>query len=114
MNPKLSGLMTLYFFVICCSAGAEDLAQLFVDPPLRYATRPLWFWNNTMVTEAGIVQQMQTARDTCGYGGFGILPFGKGFLPTYSHETEGSTDITRVKIELSPITSLFITAQQGP
>jgi hypothetical protein len=59
------------------------LRQAFRNPPLKYATRPLWFWNNTEVTEQGILEQMQAARDNCGYGGFGILPFGKAFKPTY-------------------------------
>jgi len=33
--------------------------------------------------------------------------------PEYSHEKRGSTDVTRVKIELLPIRSIFIIAQQG-
>jgi len=67
-------------------ASAADLRQEFAEPPLKYATRPLWFWNNTTVTEGGVVEQMQEARDKCGYGGFGILPFGKGFTPKYLSE----------------------------
>ena len=66
--------------------STADLQKEFVDPPLKYATRPLWFWNNTTVTEEGIVEQMQQARDKCGYGGFGILPFGGKFKPTYLTE----------------------------
>ena len=75
--------------VLMCGAriaGAADLQQEFVAPPLKYATRPLWFWNNTAVTEQGIAQQMQQAREKCGYGGFGILPFGGGFKPEYLTE----------------------------
>jgi len=63
--------------------GGADLKREFAEPPLKYATRPLWFWNNTTVTAEGIVEQMQEARDKCGYGGFGILPFGNAFKPTY-------------------------------
>ena len=63
-----------------------DQRQDFAEPPLKYATRPLWFWNNTTVTAEGIVEQMQQAHDQCGYGGFGILPFGKGFTPKYLTE----------------------------
>ena len=37
------------------------LRQAFRNPPLKYATRPLWFWNNTEVTEQGILEQMQAA-----------------------------------------------------
>lgn len=70
----------------CCMADAGDLRQAFADPPLGYATRPLWFWNNTAVTAEGIAGQMQQAHDRCGYGGFGILPFGKEFKPEYLSE----------------------------
>lgn len=72
----------------CCLAGAADLRQEFAEPPMKYATRPLWFWNNTTVTEEGIVEQMQLAHDKCGYGGFGILPFGKEFKPELSWRHE--------------------------
>jgi hypothetical protein len=75
--------------VVICGARfvvAADLQHEFVDPPLKYATRPLWFWNNTAVTEEGIGEQMQQARDKCGYGGFGILPFGEDFRPEYLTE----------------------------
>ncbi|MHC4743197.1 MAG: glycosyl hydrolase [Planctomycetota bacterium] len=86
MNPKLYGLICIGFCLTCRIGGAADLRREFADPPLKYATRPLWFWNNTTVTEEGIVEQMQKAHDQCGYGGFGILPFGKGFKPTYLTE----------------------------
>jgi len=86
MNPKLYGLICICFCLACRIAGAADPRQEFIEPPLKYATRPLWFWNNTPVTEEGIVKQIQEARDKCGYGGFGILPFGKGFKPKYLTE----------------------------
>ena len=68
------------------AASAGDLRQDFIEPPLKFATRPLWFWNNTTVTEEGIIKQMQEAHDKCGYGGFGILPFGNRFKPKYLTE----------------------------
>lgn len=72
---------------ILCRAGetsaSGELKREFANPSLRYATRPLWFWNDTTVTKAGVFQQLQAARDKCGYSGFGILPFGKNFRPTY-------------------------------
>ncbi|MCP4452474.1 MAG: hypothetical protein GY809_13515 [Planctomycetes bacterium] len=80
MTSKLYGLIILSSCVTCCSASDDDLRGEFVNPPLKYATRLLWLWNNITVTEAGIVEQMQAARDKCGYG---ILPFGKAFSPTY-------------------------------
>jgi len=70
----------------CKLAGSADIRQDFIDPPLKYATRPLWFWNDTTVTDEGIAEQMQKSRDKCGYGGFGILPFGKEFKPKYLTE----------------------------
>lgn len=66
--------------------NAAELKETFSNPPLEYATRPLWFWNNTAVTAEGIAAQMQQAHDECGYGGFGILPFGKDFKPEYLSE----------------------------
>lgn len=60
--------------------------ETFLRPPIRYWPRPLYFWNNTTVTAAGVVEQMQAFRDKCGYGGFGPLPFGKNFSPEYLSE----------------------------
>jgi putative alpha-1,2-mannosidase len=86
VNPKMYGLICFCLCLSCGMVSAEDLKLEFVDPPLTYAPRPLWFWNNTTVTAEGIVEQMQQAHDQCGYGGFGILPFGKEFKPTYLTE----------------------------
>ncbi|VGO12673.1 hypothetical protein PDESU_01226 [Pontiella desulfatans] len=67
--------------------GLADMQQEFINPPLKYATRPLWFWANTPVTVEGVQEQLEAARDQSGYGGFGILPFNpprqKGFKPDY-------------------------------
>ena len=65
----------------------DTLYSNFVAPPLEYKPRPLWFWNNTTVTSAGILDQMQKCRDNSGYGGFGILPFGANFSPKYLEES---------------------------
>lgn len=82
-----------YILIIICStvlwihafvAGGQTFSiEKFKDPPIQYWPRPLWFWNNTTVTAEGVVQQMQAFRDKCGYGGFGIVPFGKNFRPEY-------------------------------
>ncbi len=53
----------------------------FVQPPLEFNPRPLWFWNNTTVTEAGINDQMQKFLENSGYVGFVILPFLQKFMP---------------------------------
>lgn len=82
-------LVALAVAVPKCPLAADhppDRRADFRDPPLHYATRPLWFWNNTTVTGDGIVDQMQKSRDNCGYGGFGILPFGSAFKPAYLSE----------------------------
>ena len=81
------------FLKIACVFGLFLLADValgqnfskdeFSNPPIHYWPRPLWFWNNTEVTEKGVTEQMQAMRDQCGYGGFGVIPFGKNFRPEY-------------------------------
>ncbi len=76
---------------IACLAGAAlfalpcraDMRSDFVKPPLKDRARPLWFWNNTEVTAAGIAEQLQDNRDRGGYGGMAPLPFGPKFMPKY-------------------------------
>ena len=74
--------LALALLAIPGSARAE-LDDDFLAPPMKYRTKPLWFWNNTSVTPTGIVDQMQNLRDRDGYGGFSILPFGGSFTPKY-------------------------------
>ena len=69
------------------SIGQAPQKDIFLNPPVSFWPRPLWFWNNTTVSESGIESQMQSYRDSCGYGGFGILPFGKKFKPEYLSES---------------------------
>jgi len=65
------------------SFGQSFSKEQFKTPPIHYWPRPLWFWNNTEVTEKRVKEQMQAMRDQCGYGGFGVIPFGKNFRPEY-------------------------------
>lgn len=58
----------------------------FASPDLQFWPRPLWFWNNTTVDKETVREQMRLARDRSGYGGFGILPFGRQFAPAYLSE----------------------------
>ena len=58
----------------------------FANPPLKFRARPLWFWNNTAVTVAGLEEQLQGNRDQSGYGGLAPLPFGATFTPKYLSE----------------------------
>lgn len=59
--------------VICLAAMPvacqADLKGDFADPPLKFRSRPLWFWNNTEVTAGGVETQLQGARNQSGYGG---------------------------------------------
>jgi len=61
--------------------GHADVKSDFVNPPLKFRARPLWFWNNTDVTAAGVAEQLQGNRDLSGYGGLAPLPFGGKFTP---------------------------------
>lgn len=64
----------------------EQIEAQFASPQLRYRPRPLWFWNNTTITDEGICEQIRAMRDRCGYGGFGIVPFGRAMRPAYLSE----------------------------
>ena len=79
-------------FLVICSSVFPSLGQTiskekFSHPPIHFWPRPLWFWNNTVVEEEGVVKQMEAFKDKCGYGGFGILPFGLNFKPEYLSES---------------------------
>ena len=65
------------------SSGQTISPEEFANPPIQYWPRPLWFWNNTEVTADGVMNLMEAMRDKCGYGGFGVVPFGKDFKPVY-------------------------------
>ena len=56
------------------AASAEDaeLRREFADPPLRWQSRPLWFWNGKL--EAEKTKDMVAACKRAGYYGMGILP----------------------------------------
>ncbi len=77
------GIVLLLGFNPLLSPGQEFSKESFQNPPIQFWPRPLWFWNNTTVQPDEIERQMQAFRDSCGYGGFGILPFGKKFKPEY-------------------------------
>ena len=80
-------LIVFAVFAMYGFTGAKDRKmpskETFSNPTIEYYPKPLWFWNNTTVTGEGISHQMQDFRDSCYYGGFGILPFGKKFKPEY-------------------------------
>lgn len=73
-----------------CGARSEDAALLetkeFATPSMSWRPIPLWFWNNTQVTNSTLVQQISQMVAADGYGGCAILPFGTGFRPDYLSE----------------------------
>jgi hypothetical protein len=75
-----------FLFLSLNVSGQVLSKEAFKEPSIEFWPRPLWFWNNATVTEEVIEEQMQAYRDLCGYGGFGILPFGKDFKPEYLTE----------------------------
>jgi hypothetical protein len=87
MKSKKCIISSLIISIIVSEIFGQVITkEQFINPPIRYWPKPLWFWNNTTVEESGIEQQMQACRDLCGYGGFGIVPFGKKFRPYYLSE----------------------------
>lgn len=80
-------VLTFLFFLSNVSAQTNAFArENFADPPMQYRPRPLYFWNNTAIIPEILTDQMQKMRDLCGYGGFGVVPFGKNFSPEYLSE----------------------------
>ena len=49
-----------------------DIEGDFTEPPFRYRTRPLWFWNGPLITAQ--MHEMMDRSKQSGYCGFGILP----------------------------------------
>ncbi len=70
-----------------CQAQEEGTTVLetkeFAKPSMPWRPIPLWFWNNTQISEAELVRQLQQMVEVDGYGGCAILPFGGGFRPGY-------------------------------
>ena len=85
---KLLIALTLTCIGTILQAGERNFPskEIFKNPPLSSFPKPLWFWNDTKVTETGIASQMKGFRDSCHYGGFSILPFGAKFKPEYLTE----------------------------
>jgi len=87
MKNLVQIIVVIILFGQCQTVHGQALSkEEFKEPSIENWPRPLWFWNNATVTEEGIGEQMQAYRDLCGYGGFGILPFGKDFKPEYLTE----------------------------
>ena len=106
MKPiiTLSCLVCVLLSATLCHA---DMKRDFVDPPLKFRSRPLWFWNNTEVTAAQVETQLQGNRDQSGYGGLAPLPFGKNFTPKYLSEAYFS--LYGVAVEKARALGMFLT-----
>ena len=59
--------------------GDAELRKEFADPPLRWHSRPLWFWNGQLDVEK--TRAMLAACKESGYYGVGILPTGEMGVP---------------------------------
>jgi hypothetical protein len=92
-RPFKTGVYGLMIALVCLISATvlpvpcqADVKSDFVNPPLKFRSRPLWFWNNTNVTAAEVEAQLQGNRDRSGYGGLAPLPFGAKFTPKYLSE----------------------------
>lgn len=86
---RIENLFTLgTALALVCSASAQTVFDTgeFQAPSMEYRPVPLWFWNNTSVSEAEVASQLEKMITADGYGGCAILPFGGGFRPTYLSE----------------------------
>ena len=86
LSCRMIALVCLISAIALALPCKADLKSDFVQPPLKYRSRPLWFWNNTAVTAAGVEAELRGNRDRSGYGGLAPLPFGEKFTPKYLSE----------------------------
>ena len=50
----------------------QELYEQFVNPPRKYKSRPLWFWNADI--DQAYIEQEMTEAEKSGYAGVAILP----------------------------------------
>lgn len=62
------------------SKAADRLREEFVESPIRYHSRPLWFWNGPLSTEK--TREILEGCKASGYYGVGILP-SSGMTPAF-------------------------------
>ncbi len=72
---------------VSCQTWSEEAPLLetmeFARPSMPWRPVPLWFWNNTQISEQTLLTQLTQMVEKDGYGGCAILPFGTGFRPEY-------------------------------
>lgn len=78
-------LLTFLCLTVCLTATAQERSE-FKNPTSKFRPEPLWFWNNTTITQEGIDTQMAGFKERSGYGGLSILPFGPNLMPKYLSE----------------------------
>ena len=75
-------------------SSIENLASDFANPPARWKSRPLWFWNGPLSEDT--TTKIMEGSVASGYFGFGILPtqemgvafMGPEFLRHYKHAVD--------------------------
>lgn len=77
-------LLVLFTLALCGGALADELTNDFLSPPLRWHSRPLWFWNGKLDAEK--TRSMVAACKESGYYGMGILPTGDMGMPFMTPE----------------------------
>ena len=81
-----SAVVLLFLWCLSCQTRGEGVpfeTKEFARPSMSWRPIPLWFWNNTSVNEASLLNELQQMVEKDGYGGCAILPFGGGFQPGY-------------------------------
>jgi len=106
MKRFFPGLIFLSLFLLMgvFGAHADGFQSKFKNPPIKYRPQPLYFWNDSIRAET-VALQMKNFRDHDGYGGFGILGYGKKFKPEYLSDdyfrVYGAALATAKKLRLS-------------
>lgn len=83
-------ILCLQAALLLCACGTKPgtpySAAEFMSPDMQWRPIPLWFWNDSQVSEEGVEYQLKSMIEKDLYGGCAILPFGAGFRPEYMSE----------------------------
>jgi hypothetical protein len=86
---QFKGLWMLHCAASCIllseGPALPDMRSDFTNPPIVDKPRPLWFWTGA-IDSAGVADELQKYRDSCGYGGVAIMPDGWELWPKYLSE----------------------------
>lgn len=84
MTNKRFSIVFLFF----CSYTfllAGNVREDFRNPPMKFRPQVFYFWNDSVAVDS-MLSQMQNLTLKSGYGGFGILGYGKYLRPAYDSE----------------------------